>query len=94
MTEPLGTLVPIMSIAWRGHRVEIHGDAGLSPRNLRQPRQMEATGAIASAIEGARSLEDIGPALRTTAIGRTHDVDVRLEDGKISVWLRPLEVQP
>lgn len=94
MTEPLGVLIPIMSIAWLGHRIEVHADAGLSPRNLRLPREMEATSVIAAAIEGARALEDIGPALRATAIGRTHDVDVRIEDGKVSVWLRPLAVQP
>ena len=92
MTEPESPpeTKPILSVLWRGHRVEVHADASLRSGALRLANRMELTGLIATTINGARELADIGPALRATVLGSTHDIDVRLEGGRVTVWLSPL----
>jgi hypothetical protein len=79
---------PILTVAWRGHRVSVSADGWLGPDRPSSVRRMEAHSLIAWAIAEAASPGDIGPALEASPVGRTHVVSVGLADGGLEVSLR------
>lgn len=85
MIDPVTQAAPLLSVAWRGHRVAVHGDRELDGR--RGGRHVDPLGSIALAIASATSLDGIAEALNIGPIGETHHAQLRLTDGRIEVRL-------
>jgi hypothetical protein len=77
----------MLSVLWRGHRIEVHADRELDGR--RGGRHVDPVGMIALAIAGASTPSDIRDALDACPLGETHRAQLRLIDGQIEVRLLP-----
>jgi hypothetical protein len=75
---------PILVVMWRGNRVTVFGDRSL--RTTSRARSV-LMGTIARAITEGETLDAILVALRASKVSETHDVELRVVDGLVQLWL-------
>jgi hypothetical protein len=88
-TPDLPTEKPVLTVIWHGHRVLVFadGELGTIPRGMIHQHQ-EAMGDLAHEIGEADSASDLLARLMASRFAETHDVQLKVQDRGLQVWLR------